>query len=542
MKSGPPPLRFVEFVGGIALILLALVPRLRDITGPFDREFEGAQGAIFSIAAINYERLGLTALDGYPVLNIDLPRERTPTGELRDKREAWYAYANHPPTVPWMAYLGYKLFALPEWNEQLGSRGSEYAPRIPFVLSQLAFLLAFWWALREADGPRVGLLGLLFACAAPSLSIYAPLVNYENPSLFAIALGFGFYARWLRTRSPRDRFGIGFAFALGASVTYAPLIFLGVLVVHAAIALGRRAVRELIGPLLAALVPLVVQAIASRVALSAIGQEPDGVINRVKTMLAPLFSGEHPISEWSKLQFERIEAWYTPLFVAVALAGVAVSVWRLKKPIDERVSPMPMLFAIGGALYLFAFYRHTLDPQNSFLMLVAPGICAFAAIAVSALEPIAKRVGGRLFFAVVAIAIAVPCVLRTMDLRRSFRSPLEPIASHAPFAPELPLPDELGGELRALIPEGSFAIVPNELGLNTAVAYYAWRTLWPTNGPDDTLPFAVAHFYSPGAPHLIVLPKDPPPSAKAACDLLRAKFASAPPVRSSAHFDAWPAP
>ena len=56
---------------GIALILVAaLVPRLRDVAGPFDRGPEGEAGARAALAAVNYERLGLATAGGYPVLNV----------------------------------------------------------------------------------------------------------------------------------------------------------------------------------------------------------------------------------------------------------------------------------------------------------------------------------------------------------------------------------------------------------------------------------------------------------------------------------------
>jgi hypothetical protein len=544
MLSAPRPLLLRELALAILLVAASLAPRLRDVGGPFDREFEGQQGAFFAIAAINYERLGFGAHGGYPVLNIDLPRERGSDGELRDRSDAWYTYANHPPLVPWIAWAGFKLFGPAEWNERYGARGVEHAVRMPFLALQVAFLAAFFWALREAYGSTTALAGLAFACFAPVVAFYAPLVNYENPALLAIALGAGYYVRFARTRARGDRLRLGFAFAFGSCITYAPLFFFAALFVHALFALGRRMALELaLGPGLMALAPIAAHTAWSRWALAEIGQAPEGILSRARTLLEPLTSGEHPIGEWSRLQVERIAYWYTLPLALVALAGFAVALARLRKPVSHRPLPIAEILLAGGVLSLFAFYRHTLDPEHPFLLLVAPAICAFAAIALGALEPLVANVPGRrAWIALATAAVCTPCVMRFAELRHRYRANATEAAASARPKPELPLPDEIGHELRALIPEGTFAIYPDALGLNYAVYYYAWRTLWPIRDARDTLPIAVAERYLPGAPRMLVLPKEPPPSAKSAVDALHSELAQGAPLRSSAHYDAWGLP
>ena len=88
----------------VVLFLAALVPRLFDVAAPLDRAFDGEQGGFFAIGAINFERLGVRRTGGYPVLNIDLGDRADPATRLWDRPELWVSYANHPPTVPLIAW------------------------------------------------------------------------------------------------------------------------------------------------------------------------------------------------------------------------------------------------------------------------------------------------------------------------------------------------------------------------------------------------------------------------------------------------------
>lgn len=533
MQAERRPVGCLEFLAVIALVAAAFLPRARDLGGPFDREFEGAQGAFFTIAAVNYDRLGLGAFGGYPVLNIDLDRERPDT---------WYTYENHPPTVAWMALVGLRALGSLDWNERYGSRGAEWAVRAPFFLCHFFFLLAFWWMLREAgDGPSA-LFGLLVAAALPVLIHYAPLANYENPTLLAVALAYGSYARLIRWGKSADLVALLLFFALGGAVTWAPLFFVPPLVLHAWRRAGAASALGLGGLASAAtLVPLLVHSALASAALRSIGREPAGPLERARVLLEPLLSGERPPSEWLALQGARLWEWCSPLALVLAGVGLALSWIDRRRSRALRDTPLGALWLAGGALYLVAFYRHTLEPQHTFLMLVAPAIAALAGSALA--RPIVlwvKGSAGMLVAAVATAAVLLFALRGADDLRYRYRS--EPTApARAGIArPELPPMDRIGFELRALVPPGTFVAYPEALGLNYAAGYYAWRTLWPMRSADDPMPFAVAQRFSPGAPMLLVLPKAPPPGARAAVEALRARFARGEPVRESANFTAWP--
>ncbi|MCE9593294.1 MAG: hypothetical protein K8S98_03775 [Planctomycetes bacterium] len=535
MQTERRPVGCLEFVAVIVLIAAAFVPRLRDVDGPFDREFEGAQGAFFTIAAINYERLGFGAVGGYPVLNIDLDRTRP---------ETWYAYANHPPTVPLLTWAALKSLAPSMWDERFGERGAEWAVRLPFLAIHFMFLLAFWWMLREASDGVSALLGLLVAAALPVLVLYAPLANYENPALLAIALAYGFYARVVRWGKSADLVAMLVCFALGGAVTWAPLFFVPPLVLHAWRGSGWRTAATFgVAASAATLLPLALHGALSRSALAALGLPPTSLATRAKEMLAPLFSGEHPASEWLALQGERLWTWCSPLAVVLAIVGLGLAVLEMRRSRERRDTPVGVLWLLGGALYLFAFYRHTLDPQHTFLMLVAPAIAVLAGRTLA--RPIATWVRGSVGAIVASVATSAVIVLALQgagDLHYRFRSNATAEPREGVSPPDLPPSDVLGFELRALTPAGSFVVVPEALGINYAAYYYAWRTLWPIRSPDDTLPFAVAHQFLPNGPRLLVLPKIAPASAGPQVEALRARFCTGEPVRESANFTAWPLP
>jgi hypothetical protein len=194
---------------------------------------------------------------------------------------------------------------------------------------------------------------------------------------------------------------------------------------------------------------------------------------------------------------------------------------------------------LGGVLACFAFYRHTLDAQHSFLMLVAPGAAALASLPLDAAAPwLARLRGGIAPLVLIASSIAILCSLRFNELRREFRArPDDPGAS----ARELPPPDLAGREIAALIPSGSFVLVPSRLGLNLAASFYAWRSLWPVENAQDTFPFAVAKSFGLGrAPHYLALPYSAPESARSQIDALRKELVhDASPTLSNEHWAVW---
>jgi hypothetical protein len=501
----------------VVLFLAALVPRLFDVAAPLDRGFDGEQGGFFAIGAINFERLGVRRTGGYPVLNIDLGDRADPATRLWDRTELWVSYANHPPTVPLIAWASLNALAPQDWNsawrDAKGPQGFELALRLPFLVCHLAALIALWWAMREAYGARAALLTLALAVAVPVFVLYAGMVNYENVCMPFLFLGAGFYARWMRGGRKRDAVALGLCYAGAGAVTWAPLGFAAALSVHGRFASkpGRGTAAGAIA-MVAAAIPLALHSVWARAVLNRLGQPKLTPTMRARELLAPLLDGSVPIQRWLGLQIERVLEWCTgPLFV-VALAGLVVAVLRARKRTadPERVQiALPLI--LGGAIYLLAFYRHTSDAQTPFYMLVAPGLCALAATALDALAPrLARLRAGLAPLVVLVSSIAMFGIARTSDLRHALRAPAgDTRGGHA--APELARPNEIGAALAEVLPPGSLGLHPRALGFNLAVSLYAWRSLWAINGPDDPSPDIVAKRTGlASAQRWLALP-DPPP-------------------------------
>ncbi len=555
----------------LAILLVSLAARSRDLAAPFDREFEGAQGAFFAIGAVNYERLGLWRSGGYPVVNIDLgpvggptragsdlrdlraPRD---TRDLRDEPSTWYLYANHPPLVPLLAWSALRV-GDPEGLDR--SAKDHAAPaniepwiRAPFLAAGILALFALWWAIREAAGPRRAALALGVASLLPISVIYGTLVNYENPALVCILFAVGYFARWMRDQGARSLAGVALWMAAGSVVTYSALFFLPALALVVAVHLGwKRALWFSLASGSVGLVPIVAHGAWSAIVHARLGLVARTMPDRARELLSPLLDGSESLGHWALLQFTRVGQWFT---VPVALCAALGAVLWLAHGLRGRFGPKPPAqdpekalnlepaLLAGAALFLLANFRHTLDPQHTFLILLIPAVAGFAALALDHVaSALARRGMGALPIALLVSALAMQGLQRANDLRFDFRSSAnESQAERAP--PLLPLPNITGAEFASLVAPGDFGIHPACMGLNNpAVSFYAWRSLWAVKDPEDTQPWAVARFIGLGGRrHVLLLPKHPWPAiAEAVGKLERTWAKDIAPDRESENWRAW---
>lgn len=527
----------LERVGVLLLLAVALVPRLRDVATPFDREAEGAQAAFFAIAAVNHERLGLSRTGGYPVLNVDATSPDLRGAGAPISSRHWLFYTNHPPLVPLVAWAALEALAPrgwdAAWREHRAPAGIELPLRLPFLAAHLLFLWSLWWAARQSAGPRAALIALGLAASTPVLVHYATLVNYENPALVAVVLAAGFHARWLRDGRASDLLGFALCFLAGSCVTWAGLFFLPwfVLAAWAGGRFRRGALEALWGGAAAAL-PLVGHTLWARRVAGLAGLGLEGPVERARVLLQPLLDGSVGLDTWALRQLERLGPWLGWPLAVLALAGLGVALARLAQPPPGRArhpwrveTGVPLL--LGGWSYLLAFYRHTLDPQHSFLMLVAPGFVLLAAGALDALAgPLLRLRAGLAPLVLVASSVAVVGIDSANRLRHAHRATAEQAARHHLPAPALPLPDETGAELAELVPPGALGLYPATTGLNLAVHFYAWRSLLPLAAADDLGYEAVARAAGlEHAPRVLLLPTPPPPEAEELSETLRAALA-----------------
>jgi len=547
--------RFLERAAVVLLLILATVPRARDLDSSFDRGFEGYQGAFFAIAAVNYERLGVGAFGGYPILNVDLPGGSLETAKQRPAE--WLTYHNHPPTTPLLAWSALHWMG-PEgwaeaWREGRSPRGVEIALRLPFLLLHLAGLLALWWLARVAFGTQVALLALALMTTLPVSALYGTLVNYENPSLVFALLAVGCYGAHVRSARKRHLVGMGLALGVGCAVTFAPAFFLPPLVLRSA---WRRRWREafsvgLVGGLACA-VPLLLHDAWARHSLAAIGKAPLSIQSRAEVLLQPLFDGSMPIWDWLDAQWQHSgSAIGVPLVIA-GLAGFALCAARaLSSRMDGRLRALewprsahtdvdlalPLL--LGGSTYLLAFYRHTGEEQWPFLLYLAPGAALLAARAVHQLSgPLQRLRGGTAPLVLVAATLALPGLVRFEAWRFANRAPGPRDDTALEAGPDAPLPLTVGDSLAQLLPAGSVGFTPTQLGLNPASTWYAWRSLLPISAPDDPTPRAIADAVGlAAAARYLVVPVDPPPAARRALESFQENLG--PPDVRTATWLAW---
>ncbi len=481
------PLATVERLAVCLLLVAALVPRARDLGAPFDRGVEGEQGAFFAVAAVNYARGESAGL--YPALNLAPPAS--------DAQR--FVYANHPPTVPLVAYASARALGPAGWTDAhrggAPPEGVELALRVPsFVAS--AFALAWLWLLaRRYHGARVALLALGLGAASSAGIQLAGLVNYEP---FAVAAGLVLVGCGLRYAEDGERRALAWsagAAALCASITYAPLAFLPPLAVAV---LRRRGARGAIAFAacagVGAAAPLVLHHFASRAALDGtLTPVASSVFERAREIFAPLADGSVGLGAWCAAQVDLATRAHglpiVALFAAAALWRAARSLRGAarrgveREDSDTRRAPFFGVLAWGAPLALFLSYRHTAEEQWNFQLWWWPAFALGAALALDRLaDPLAKLRAGWNPLVLLALGVALPGLGAQAAWRARTRGDASPI----------PPPIEIGRFLRASTAPDAVVAADARLGVNLAASYYAWRLLRPATGPDDPAPAAVA--------------------------------------------------
>lgn len=514
-----------------ALILVGIVLRVVDLPRPFDRQFDGFQASFFAVGAVDYERLRSADDDGlpegagagYPVVNLEL---------FEDDPDTWYVYANHPPLVPLVAWGAARLAGPEGWQEQWREgqppEGLEAPLRAPFLAAHLvgAFLLGL--ALWRAGAPRAALYA--GACWAwfPSSVLYAGLVNYEQPTLLALGIGAAGAVEYARTERRAWLLLVASGFALGGAVTYAPLIFAGVVGLigltrglRTASILGATAITG-------GIATLAVHARRAGALLESRGEAPGALSTRVETLLGPMFDGSLPPLRWLAIQWELA-------LEQIGVAGLALSLvgalWALAMAWRGRLLPALVAASLlaGGALVQLAFYRHTGDPQDPFLINLLPGLAACAGLALAR----AARVSPALAI-VLTLAVVVESGLRTHGLEHRWRGANDADRNDVSGV-QVALPHHLGPTLNRILPEGACAWYPERLGLGPAHSYYAWRTLLPV-GPETYATTQVRQnaLGLETAPTYLIAPTPAPAALAPAVEALLADLDRARPGASSA--------
>jgi hypothetical protein len=376
-------------------------------------------------------------------------------------------------------------------------------------------------------------------------------VNLETPSIPCVLLGAGFHGRWLLRGARRDLLAAAAAFALGTSVTFAPVFFAAALFVQTWRRKGLRWMlveAAVVGG--AACVPVIAHGAWVKESIPAHAAE--SVFGRVKLLLEPLFDGSAPLGEWLWRQGLRLEHFVTLPLLLCSAAGLILALAPAKRSEPargERLSLALPLFG-GGLLSLVFFYRHTFDGdaatngQTTFLLNLAPGLAALGGLALAALgRPLARLRAGVAPLVLATSFVAFPAIARTNAIRFHWREPGPRDDPASTRGPSPPLPITLGREIAEVLPAGSIGLYPKGIGFNFAVSFYAWRSLVSVD--ERTFDGASALIERIGLaelPRYLLLPTDSYPTidplvARAREELAKHGLA---PLAHNAHWEVWP--
>lgn len=483
------PLARLERLCVVFLFVAALLPRLRDITAPFDRGADGERGAHFAVAALNYERGD--AAGAYPVLNIDRV----------DSEDQRLVDADQPPIVPLLAWNAVRVLG-PEgwdsaWKDGNAPEGIELPLRVPFLAAQLLALLLLWSVAREAYGAAVGLLTLALGAASSVGIQFAGLVDYANPGLATALLVVLFSLRWMRNERRPDLALAGAASALGAAVTYGALAFLPALWITAWRRCGpRKALIYSAVTAACASLPLVMHHFAAQAALadSSIGAATIALEGR-NFAFEPAVEAEFGFGAWLAIQWRNaVTAHGAAIIVATMLALALRSARALSPRLDSKLSsfegparetrdqPLLGILCAGAAISLFAIHGRDSAAASSFQLWWLPAFSLGGALCLQLVSgPLLRLRAGLSPLALLTLGLALPGLGTQAAWRMRTRG----------AESEVPLPSTIGAWIAESTQPGDFVVHDRALGLNRAAGFYAWRSTLAAAAPDDP---AVARF------------------------------------------------
>ena len=197
----------------IVLTLILLVQTLllvRNYSQPWNG-VDGGDGAFFSSIARNYIDYGIVELKGGQAINF---------GAVANKSEFIF-YQHHPPMVPFLTYVNFKLFGESEGVARL-------AP-IVLTIGSGALLFAL---IRGLFGFNVALLSTFFFASFPMVIFFGRKPGYESPTLFFILLTSYFYFRFVKTSHKGDFTAFFIAMIAGLLTDWAAYFTVPVFMVH----------------------------------------------------------------------------------------------------------------------------------------------------------------------------------------------------------------------------------------------------------------------------------------------------------------------
>ena len=342
------------------IICWAFLLRLPILTEPWDDDrLGGWSGPFYGIAARNYLRYGYLATRMAPVLN---------TGPASPDQFAFYTH--HPPLVPLMVSLSFRIFGEHEWSARL----------VPLLFSIAGLVLLALIAHRIVS-PRISLLATWMMASFPMAALFGTLVDVQGPILLGFALAVVYaYLRWSEAHQARWVGVMGGGFLLGALTDWPIFYLIPLLWVHYWWKNPRRAWRSALwvglsgGLFLAALV----------LYLSIVGGDRWLIFKALQfRSWRWMDDNDIPYSllDWLRMVGgEVILGLFTPVGVALALGWAVAAIKRYWAGGCRRVDEViVMLLAFGSAHIVLGFegaYVHAI-----WSIYLAPGIALASAVA-----------------------------------------------------------------------------------------------------------------------------------------------------------------
>lgn len=448
--------------------LLAVLPLLRDLGAPYGRGMGGWQGSFFSIAARNYELEGATAHGGYP--RMEIAGGRISQDDMKAAPDGAWVYANHPPTVPLLAWSSIRCFAADGWELATPPRGTEAPLRLPFLLLHGLGAACLWLFLRDAAGARCAWAGAILYALLPVERVLGMHPNYEHAVLVPLLLALRAALAHARSGAGRLPWACAGWLAAASCVTWSPLCFVPGLALLWSQAAAKRALRDLAFVAAAACLPLVVHLLL----VTRLGLEGADAGARSAALLAPWREGGALV--WARAVWSGAQQHLG----FVAWAALPALPLLLVRRTEAGARAVAALFC-GALLCLAAFARHVVEGQEIFQLMLAPAAAALAGFGLAASH--ARGATWRAASAVLLALLVADSWWRGERLREDVAAPGRYDGAGVPEE-RAPLPQLFGSALGAATEPGETTGTPARHLCELSTAWHAWRDLAPVEAQD----------------------------------------------------------
>ena len=291
--------------------------------------------------------------------------------ELEDGSRVYSYYPHHPTTCISITALSMMLFGPSEW-----------AARLPWILSSMLALIGVWRLARLIWNPRLALVAMLFTSVIPFASHFASMLWIDGFVVFTYTLVLYRYVLWMRSGAGRDLLFAAFYAFLGGLSEWTAIFILPGLGLHALFVFGKQRQWKALGSTLilplAVLLGFAAHAFHLHLVLSREELSRDTSSTLEWVMSLPV-----PLPEFLDLQWHYLHRYLTPPVTTLVVLGTLWALmryWRSNRtasPSREEGVLWPL--ALSGILYIVVFPGRSTN-HNFFAELSVPFFGIIAAL------------------------------------------------------------------------------------------------------------------------------------------------------------------